>query len=139
MYGSRAIGRTRHWTQTFDPNAKFIWAKSILYGGGKTVAGYSIPKSLAENVTKLRRFWHSRVILLKGPRQKSKSPPLGQKKKRRRRIYQIGGKYVPEGTVVLGIDDVYDIVNIKREISLTVTGKSELLDIVERIENGNWG
>lgn len=59
------MGKLRHWKQRFDKDAAFVWRKSILYGKGYTKIGGKIPKELAADRNRLRRFWESGVIELK--------------------------------------------------------------------------
>ncbi len=56
--------RYKHWKQRFNPDATFVWTKSLLFSGERTVAGDRIPKKLSENRNKTRRFWDIGVIEL---------------------------------------------------------------------------
>jgi len=58
------IRTLRHWKQRFQKDAEFIWRRPVTWQGKQVKAGDLIPKSLAENPTKLRRFWESRAIEL---------------------------------------------------------------------------
>lgn len=60
----KLIRKLRHWKQRFDKNAAFIWRRQLLFQGNLTEPGTPIPEILAENATKLRRFWESKVIEL---------------------------------------------------------------------------
>lgn len=60
----KVIRKLRHWKQRFDKNAAFIWRRRMLYRGTLTIPGTPIPELLANNRTKLRRFWESKVIEL---------------------------------------------------------------------------
>lgn len=60
----KKIRTLRHWKQRFDKNAAFIWRRQLLFQGVLTKPGDPIPEILAENATKLRRFWESKVIEL---------------------------------------------------------------------------
>lgn len=64
MTKPKVIRKLRHWKQQFDKNAAFIWRRRMLYRGTITVPGTPIPEFLANNRTKLRRFWESQVIEL---------------------------------------------------------------------------
>lgn len=57
--------KLRHWKQRFDKNAKFVWRRSLKFGGEYTKIGSQIPKSLLIKPTKLRRFWEAGVIELR--------------------------------------------------------------------------
>ena len=57
--------KLRHWKQRFDKNAKFVWRRSLKFGGTMTKIGSQIPKSLLIKPTKLRRFWEAGVIELR--------------------------------------------------------------------------
>lgn len=60
----KLIRKLRHWKQRFHKNAAFIWRRQLLFQGNLTEPGMPIPEILAENPTKLRRFWESKVIEL---------------------------------------------------------------------------
>ncbi|MEE8609003.1 MAG: hypothetical protein V3S55_15470 [Nitrospiraceae bacterium] len=60
----RPIRKLRHWKQRFDRNAEFIWRRPTEYGDWTYESGESIPEQLANNPTKLRRFWESGRIEL---------------------------------------------------------------------------
>lgn len=60
----KKVRTLRHWKQRFKNNADFIWRRPVIWQGKAVKAGDPIPKSLAENKTKLRRFWEARVIEL---------------------------------------------------------------------------
>jgi hypothetical protein len=61
---TRPIRSLRHWKQRFDRGAKFIWRRAITWKGKPVVPGAVIPKELADNPTKLKRFWESSTIEL---------------------------------------------------------------------------
>ena len=60
----RKVRTLRHWKQRFNKNAKFVWRRSLTFQGKRTKIGDEIPDTLADNPTKLRRFWESSVIEL---------------------------------------------------------------------------
>lgn len=60
----RKVRTLRHWKQRFNKNAEFVWRRSLTFQGKRTKIGDEIPETLAENPTKLRRFWESSVIEL---------------------------------------------------------------------------
>jgi RTX calcium-binding nonapeptide repeat (4 copies) len=60
----KRIRKLRHWKQRYDPTAKFVWRRSVTWDGEPMVIGAEIPASLAENRTRLRRFWASNIIEL---------------------------------------------------------------------------
>lgn len=68
--------RLRHWKQQFNKDAKFIFAKPMNYAGKQYAAGAKIPKELAAQKTKLRRFWEGRVIELADFAYKSVLPDV---------------------------------------------------------------
>ena len=60
----RPTRRLRHWKQRFNKDAKFTWNKAVLWRGKPVKVGEPIPKSLANERNKLRRFWEAGVIQL---------------------------------------------------------------------------
>lgn len=60
----KQIRKLRHWKQRFDENAKFVWRRSVTWGGEPMVIGSKIPADLASNRAKLKRFWASQIIEL---------------------------------------------------------------------------
>lgn len=60
----KRLRKLRHWKQQFDPNAKFIWRKNVLWEGAPIVPETEIPESLKNNPVKLKRFWEAGVIEL---------------------------------------------------------------------------
>lgn len=60
----KRLRKLRHWKQQFDPNAKFIWRKNVLWEGNPIVPETEIPESLKNNPVKLKRFWEAGVIEL---------------------------------------------------------------------------
>jgi hypothetical protein len=58
------VRKFRHWKQQFNKDAAFVWRKSLLYGKGYTKIGGKIPKDLAADRNRLRRFWEAGVIEL---------------------------------------------------------------------------
>lgn len=60
----KRIRKLRHWKQRYDPNAKFVWRRSVTWDGEPVAIGSEIPASLAGNRAKLKRFWASNIIEL---------------------------------------------------------------------------
>ncbi len=60
----RKVRILRHWKQRFHKDAEFIWRRSVIYAGESCKPGDPIPDILADNKTKLRRFWESGTIEL---------------------------------------------------------------------------
>jgi len=60
----RKVRRLRHWKQQFNPNAKFIWNKPILWAGEYVKVGSPVPAKLLNIPIKLQRFWSAGVIEL---------------------------------------------------------------------------
>lgn len=59
----------RHWRQRWDPDAKFVWSRPLLWHGEKSVPGEPAPIELVANKRKLRAFWERGVIHLARARQ----------------------------------------------------------------------
>ena len=59
-----AVHKLRHWKQRYDPNAAFICRRHMAWGGRTYEPGGRIPKELAANKGKLRRFWEASWIEL---------------------------------------------------------------------------
>ena len=60
----RIVARPRHWKQRFNSNAKFIWRRPARWDGKVRSVGSKIPKTLADNLGKLRTFWEAGWIEL---------------------------------------------------------------------------
>ena len=56
--------RARHWKQLWDPNAKFVWRKRLLFNGKHTEVGKAVTKKQRQTlgVNRLRRWWDAGVI-----------------------------------------------------------------------------
>ena len=59
-----AVHKLRHWKQQYHPNAAFICRRRMAWGGRTYEPGGRIPKELAANKAKLRRFWEAGWIEL---------------------------------------------------------------------------
>ncbi len=58
------IRKLRHWKQRYDANAAFILRRRMKWGAKTYEPGEHIPKELAANKAKLRRFWEAGWIEL---------------------------------------------------------------------------
>lgn len=61
---AKRVRRLRHWKQHYCPNAEFIWRKVLTWDGELTVIGEKIPRTLKDNLAKMKRFWEAQVIEL---------------------------------------------------------------------------
>ncbi len=59
---AKKISATRHWKQTFDKNADYVWRRVVNLGKVKSVLGDPIPDSIKKSRVKLLRFWNAGII-----------------------------------------------------------------------------
>lgn len=64
MADARIVRKFRHWKQRFNPDAKFIFRRGVLFGPKRYDRGDLCPEELLRNKLKLRNFWEARVIEL---------------------------------------------------------------------------
>lgn len=53
--------RRRHWQERFDPKAPYLWARSRLHNGVKTVAGQPVDASTMRR-GQLRLLWNAGAV-----------------------------------------------------------------------------
>ena len=65
--------RLRHWRQHYRETARFVWRRSLLWGGKNTVIGDPVPADIRKD--KLKRLWDSGYIELRDhPLRRSPDP-----------------------------------------------------------------
>ncbi len=121
----RTASRLRHWKQKFNPKAKFIWAKHILYNGQMTIIGAEIPQILIDNPNKVRRFWESKHIQLADFTAPNVFPEFNN-------VETIEGIAVPKGISVKKLKGSWHLLtSVKRPKGIRVNGKIKLEKVLK--------
>lgn len=58
------MAQSRHWRQRFDPNADFVFRRSVLFNGERVQIGQPVDKTALGVRHRLRLWWEARIVEL---------------------------------------------------------------------------